>query len=468
MLTVEIPDAVVDAYDLIVADDVTAVLPGDVARLLPVGETAGEWAERLSRFAGSDAVESLVEYAALVAAEARGWVDCHPGEPLPVADLHGACDGFAWDLIDAGYDDSHVDAASRFVNQLLGDADAIEGLLDTADRLDGDPDGYEILVGPDGAPGLVRWAPDGGLVVDCFAGPGGWSEGLAELGVRDVGFEWDEWACATRAAAGHATIRADVASWPLGPLQGRVWGLVSSPPCPSWSAAGKKLGRATDDGALIDQVIVWAEALRPVWVAAEQVPTRAVRDVFESHAARLRDLGYRARVLVVNAADYGVPQTRKRCLLLAHRNAFADPVESHAKDPTLDGRRPWVSMAEALGWGLTARPSLTVCSQRAGSGLRFEGGSGARSTLAREQQAGRWRARVGRTGEWLHPADEAAANGSGRLGRPSPAELGVLQGFRADYPWQGPVPGHWRAYAQVGNAVPPAVAAAAVAPLLRA
>jgi DNA (cytosine-5)-methyltransferase 1 len=48
------------------------------------------------------------------------------------------------------------------------------------------------------------------VILDLFAGPGGWSEGLRELGLADVGIEIDRWACATRAAAGHATIRADV------------------------------------------------------------------------------------------------------------------------------------------------------------------------------------------------------------------------------------------------------------------
>lgn len=52
------------------------------------------------------------------------------------------------------------------------------------------------------------------LVVDLFAGPGGWSEGLRSVGLEDVGIEWDDAACRTRAAAGHPTIRADVAQYP--------------------------------------------------------------------------------------------------------------------------------------------------------------------------------------------------------------------------------------------------------------
>ena len=48
---------------------------------------------------------------------------------------------------------------------------------------------------------------DGGLIVDLFAGPGGWSTGLRALGVHDIGVEWDDPACATRAAEGHRRIQ---------------------------------------------------------------------------------------------------------------------------------------------------------------------------------------------------------------------------------------------------------------------
>ncbi len=66
------------------------------------------------------------------------------------------------------------------------------------------------------------------IVLDLFAGPGGWSHALAVLGVRDIGLEWDEWACKTRAAQGQLTIRADVAMYPVWPLLGKTTGLIAS------------------------------------------------------------------------------------------------------------------------------------------------------------------------------------------------------------------------------------------------
>jgi hypothetical protein len=86
---------------------------------------------------------------------------------------------------------------------------------------------------------------DGGLVLDLFAGPGGWSTGLRALGLHDIGVEWDAAACATRAAEGHLTIHGDVSVVPTAPFRGRTHLLLASPPCQSFSVAGKRQGRPT-------------------------------------------------------------------------------------------------------------------------------------------------------------------------------------------------------------------------------
>lgn len=50
-----------------------------------------------------------------------------------------------------------------------------------------------------------------GMIIDIFAGPGGWDEGLLTLGRSDViGIEWEKYACATARAAGHRRAQADV------------------------------------------------------------------------------------------------------------------------------------------------------------------------------------------------------------------------------------------------------------------
>ena len=100
------------------------------------------------------------------------------------------------------------------------------------------------------------------MILDLFAGPGGWSEGLRSLGLRDIGLEWDRDACLTRRAAGHRTIRADVAAYPTEPFVGKVSGLIASPPCQAFSMAGKGDGRAE-----IAHLHAAVEACRDGWSA---------------------------------------------------------------------------------------------------------------------------------------------------------------------------------------------------------
>jgi DNA (cytosine-5)-methyltransferase 1 len=81
------------------------------------------------------------------------------------------------------------------------------------------------------------------LIVDLFAGAGGWDEGMLalDLDANVVGIEWDEWACRTGKAAGHARVRADVSV--LHPAFFPMTGLIASPPCTKFSAAGSGVGR---------------------------------------------------------------------------------------------------------------------------------------------------------------------------------------------------------------------------------
>jgi DNA (cytosine-5)-methyltransferase 1 len=261
--------------------------------------------------------------------------------------------------------------------------------------------------------------------IDLFAGPGGWSCAAAALGLREAGIELDPWACATRAAAGHLTVRADVASLPVAQMAGRIRGLIGSSPCGTFSAAGK--GEGIDDMPLIHQTLDdlaagrdtrkqlaascsdprtplvveplrYALALRPEWIALEQVP--AVLPLWRHIARILRSLGYSAWAGILNAADYGVPQTRQRAILIASRVRTAAPPEpTHAKvaEPeTLfgPGRERWVSMAEALGWGATDRSVPTVTAGGGNTGGAEPFPTRAREILAAERDRGAWARRV--------------------------------------------------------------------------
>jgi site-specific DNA-cytosine methylase len=139
-------------------------------------------------------------------------------------------------------------------------------------------------------------------VVDLFAGPGGWDLGARQVGLEPVGLELDAVACATRAAAGLLTLRADVTRYPPEAFAG-VEGLLASPPCPDFSQAGNRAGIDGDTGRLMWEVPRWVEALRPRWVACEQVPPAL--PWWERFGRDLERLGYRWWAGVLNAADFG-------------------------------------------------------------------------------------------------------------------------------------------------------------------
>lgn len=326
-------------------------------------------------------------------------------------------------------------------------------------------------------------------VVELFAGPGGWSTGLRMAGYteRAIGIEWDMPACRTAIAAGHERICADVAAFPPERFAGAD-GLICSPPCQSFSNAGKRLGLADPRGQLVTQPLRWAGALLPRWIACEQVPE--VLPIWQHNAHQLRTMGYSAWAGTLCAADYGVPQTRVRAFLIARRDGIpaGPPAATHSQEggEGLFGAVPgWVSMADALGWGMTARPcnTLTAGSGRSGGPDPLDGGSGARELLRRERKEGRW---VYRNGNQTHSARRAPTEPAPTEPAPTvhfsersnkvewmPAELaadpkasgvrvtiqeaGVLQGFPGDYPWRGTKTSQYR---QVGDAVCPPLAAA--------
>lgn len=79
-------------------------------------------------------------------------------------------------------------------------------------------------------------------------------------------------------------------------------------------------------------------------------------------------MGYSVATSNLQAEQYGVPQTRKRAILVARNDGHEArlPAPTHSKyhtrnpDKLDEGVQPWVSMWEALGFGLAERPSPTV------------------------------------------------------------------------------------------------------------
>lgn len=315
------------------------------------------------------------------------------------------------------------------------------------------------------------------VILDLFAGAGGWSVACQTLDLDVMGVDWDPAAVATARAAGHHRVEMDARA-----LRGHAWSvpiLIASPPCQTFSRAGKGVGRTNlatvlaaapkvrrgvlpdealgalgqdPNNALVLEPLWWAQAVRPPVIVLEQVP--AVAPVWAAIASELSHLGYWTAHGNVSAECYGVPQTRRRAVLVASLSGpVALPPATHSAyraggqmDP---GTAPWVSMASALGWSDPQAVADRVNNQSGGPRDAWWPWHRPATTVA-------GRGLVADPGANANRFNGATKSRNDGL-RVTPGEAGVLQGFPADYPWSGGVRDQYR---QVGNAIPPPLARA--------
>jgi DNA (cytosine-5)-methyltransferase 1 len=317
------------------------------------------------------------------------------------------------------------------------------------------------------------------VIIDLFSGANGWGEGLKLLNQRNtLGIEIDPTAAKTAVANGHPTLVSSVTEVVPQAFNGRASGEVGSPPCQGFSLQGLQLGigdmpwiRAAIglvlDGtdsvdaavaslrlvaedertALVLEPLRWALDVMPEWVAWEQVP--AVLPVWQMCADVLRAHGYSAWSGVVNAEQYGVPQTRRRAVLIASRvREVGMPIPTHSRFHSSnpgrldEGVLPWVSIVDALGYDPGSMRS------NYGTG----GDASARGVRLSSMPAPTMTSKAGRN-YWVD------ADGT-KIRRVTLAEAALLQTFPAGYVFHGTAT---EAFLQVGNAVPPVLAAHIVA-----
>src|SRR5438067_611080 len=97
------------------------------------------------------------------------------------------------------------------------------------------------------------------------------------------------------------------------------------------------------------------DELRPDVVMMENVPGLANRGlgIFKTFISTLEDCGYPAGKAwhIVQMADYGIPQSRRRLVLLVGRGFEIHlPPPTHSKDPAFgSGLRNWLTLRHAIG-----------------------------------------------------------------------------------------------------------------------
>lgn len=188
--------------------------------------------------------------------------------------------------------------------------------------------------------------------IDLFAGAGGWSCGFEAAGYSHVRmFDHNESACRTAEKNFGPIVECVDLSIHREIDFPDVDIIVGSPPCQGFSNEGKK------DPNDPRNSLVWAyldiiERQRPrVWVF-ENVPgfQRSYGGRwYKAMLERLSKSEYKWASGILNAADYGVPQNRKRFILVAALDFQPTlPPITHGKGENLFGESPYITLWDAI------------------------------------------------------------------------------------------------------------------------
>lgn len=176
--------------------------------------------------------------------------------------------------------------------------------------------------------------------LDVYSGAGGLSLGLEAAGFEAIGIDKNHDSCATY----NKNLRGECVNDEITPGYEfpKADLLVGGPPCQPFSVRGRQLG-AADGRDGIPSFISAVKKTRPrVWVL-ENVKGVFYRskEYFDSCMEKLRLLEYDVHVSVINCADYGVPQNRRRVIVVGHRGKgkYTPPSKADAKVSAGDALR---------------------------------------------------------------------------------------------------------------------------------
>lgn len=160
--------------------------------------------------------------------------------------------------------------------------------------------------------------------IDLFSGAGGLSLGLKRAGFKVIAcVELNRDAMDTYAShdAEATHFNEDIRSIDFNRYRGVIDLVCGGPPCQPFSVGGLRKAHA-DSRDMIPEFVRSLREIQPEAFIMENVPglmQKKIRPYFDSIIARLSACGYRLNWAVLNAADYGVPQKRKRLVIIGSK-----------------------------------------------------------------------------------------------------------------------------------------------------
>jgi DNA (cytosine-5)-methyltransferase 1 len=317
--------------------------------------------------------------------------------------------------------------------------------------------------------------------IDLFAGAGGLSQGLRLAGFRVLGAVESDPDAAQTYAANHRRTRlwtADIRSIAVQRVRrelelapGSLDLLAGCPPCQGFSTLRTKNGRRAGfdpRNDLVREMLRFIRGLRPKAFMMENVPRLADDARFAELVALLSSQGYSVKHAVLDAADYAVPQRRKRLVILGSRvgNVHLAPAATE-RVTVLDAighlQRPDASRDSLHNVGeqrsREVRALIALIPKNGGSRAQLPEGK----QLPCHRRSDGFSDVYGRMcwedvaptitsgclnpskGRFLHPEEDRAI---------TPREAAVLQSFPPDY-WFSARRGKEHLALQIGNAFPP-------------
>lgn len=162
-------------------------------------------------------------------------------------------------------------------------------------------------------------------VISLFSGAGGLDLGFEKAGFEiPIANEFDKdiWATFKRNHKNTSLIEGDIRNIKEEDFPDDVDGIIGGPPCQSWSEAGALRGIEDDRGQLFYDYIRILRKVKPKFFLAENVSgmlanrhSEAVQNILQL----FEECGYDVTLNLVNAADYGVAQDRKRVFYIGFR-----------------------------------------------------------------------------------------------------------------------------------------------------
>lgn len=312
--------------------------------------------------------------------------------------------------------------------------------------------------------------------IELFAGCGGLSTGFLDAGLHvAAGFELDARAVdaynynhAYRGSRGFIADLNVASGAELLERAGikRADFVIGGPPCQPFSIAGKRQGKRDIRADLVGHFIRIVDELKPSAFMLENVPNLAAisgGEFLDEVKAELHALGYTVDHRVVLAADYGVPQNRKRLVVIGAKGfravRFPEPTHGTAERPYLSASSAIDDLPDAGEFGETGI-------------FNHEPTAHSDDMIKRLTALEPGRREHGSYHDRLHPERPSYTlrAGSGNFSPLRPVhyrhhrvitvrESARLQGFSDDFIWPDRIP-RLQQYRQVGNAVPPPMAEA--------